>query len=498
MSSGPDPAHSLRRLDLWLMIGLVALAGAVMILWSHLGSELIPVRKGIGYDGTVYSAITRHPIATVFGDQLDVHRVQRIVPSLVVFVMLKPLGLNTSNPAIVIAFQILNYLMMALSAFLLWQITRRLQLSRAAGWIGFLALLFNYGLVKFQAYSPVMTDTAGFLLGMILVWCLVFKRPGLLPFVAVVGAFTWPTVGYSALGLYVLSRPAAPLRPSRWWGVATAALLAVALPAYSVHTYKCGTGCASTLMYNSVIPWLVPVSVLFLVAWLYLAFRPLLELATVPNVLRAVDWRRLLVAIILMILIVVVQRHLANPSFRTVSRTLYNIALGGIAKPGGFLVAHAVYFGPAVPLLVLTWRRAVRLLQGYGAGAVVLAMAFLLIATTNEARLLMNEWPFFVLLAAMVADRLGWRAREVGMFAALCLVASRVWFPVFHGKLSGDWRAYPDQFYGMSLGLKMTLMSYSLMGAGCVVCALVLLRSTRVTSEVSLLMKYKGRRIDSV
>jgi hypothetical protein len=105
--------------------------------------------------------------------------------------------------------------------------------------------------------------------------------------------------------------------------------------------------------------------------------------------------------------------------------------------------------------------------------------AFLLIAITCEARILMNEWPMFALLAAIVVDRLQWRGRALAAFAALTVVAARLWFPVYHGPYSGNWRAYPDQYYGMSLGLKMTVPSYLMMGTGVLICIAVLWPLTR-------------------
>lgn len=471
-------ARTLTRTDLQAMVGLVALSATVLIAWSHLGDELIPVNDGVAYDSTTYAQIVRDPWSSLFGG-LDIHRVQRVVPSLVMFVLLAPFGLHTSTMALLIGFQVMNYALLALSSALWWAIARRLELSRPAGWVGFLALFVNYGLLKLSAYYPVLTDRPAFFLGMVLVWTVVSRRHRLLPLVAVVGAFTWPTVAYSALGLYVLSRPAGPLRPSRWWGVATAALLAAGLTAGSLYVYRCGDECASALMRGPLVPALVPISLTFLFVWVYLATRPLLELITVPNVVRAVDWRRLLVAVTLMVLIVVVQRALADPSFRTVSRTLYNTLLGGVVKPAGFLVAHSVFFGPALLLLILTWRRAVRALSVYGVGPVAMILVYVVLGITVEARILLNEWPFFVLLAAVMVDKLEWRAREAWIFAALAVVTSRVWFPVFHGEYTGDWRKYPDQFYGMSLGLKMTLLSYSVMAAAFVVVGLVLLRLVR-------------------
>jgi len=232
-------------------------------------------------------------------------------------------------------------------------------------------------------------------------------------------------------------------------------------------------------MGNAMVPSLMWFSVAFLAAWIFLAFRPLLEVLTVPNVLRSIDWRRLVVAVLLFVALTWVHRELADPSYRTVSRTTYNTVLGGIVKPAGFVVAHAAFFGPAVPLLILTWRRAVTALKEFGLGAVAMTAAFLFIAITCEARILMNEWPMFALLAAIVVDRLQWRGRALAVFAALTLVASRLWFPVYHGPYSGDWRAYPDQYYGMSLGLKMTVPSYLMMATGVLVCLAALWPLTR-------------------
>jgi hypothetical protein len=162
-------------------------------------------------------------------------------------------------------------------------------------------------------------------------------------------------------------------------------------------------------MRQVMVPDVIWFSVAFLAAWIFLGFRPLLELLTVPNVLRAVDWRRALVSVALLVAMAWVHHQLADPSFRTVSRTTYNTVLGGIVKPAGFLVAHAVYYGPAIPLLVLTWRRAVDAVREFGLNAVALTAGFLFIAITCEARIITNEWPLFALLAAIVVDRLEWR-----------------------------------------------------------------------------------------
>ena len=119
-----DVARSLTRADLMVMVALVAISGVLLILWSHLGDELIPVNNGVAYDSKTYAQITREPLASLFGG-LDIHRVQRVVPSLVVFLMLAPFGLHTSTTALLLGFQVLNYTLIALTAVLWWATARR-------------------------------------------------------------------------------------------------------------------------------------------------------------------------------------------------------------------------------------------------------------------------------------------------------------------------------------------------------------------------------------
>lgn len=446
------------------MVALVVLSGTALVVWSHYGNELFPVNRGTGHDGRGYAWMAQRGPSYVFGQNLDSHRIQRIVPSLVAFAVLKLLNVSPTFPTIILTFQMLNYAMIACSAVLWWQAARQLALGRPAGWVGFLALFVNYAVLKFPAYYPVLTDSAGFFLGTVTLWCLLTGRRSWLPLVAVVGAFTWPTVAYSALLLYALSRPSGPLRPIRRWGAIAAVLLATGVTALSWRGYRCESDCTSQILTNGMLPGVVPLSLIIVFLFVFLATRPLLELLTVRVVFQSFDWPRFLVAVTLLTVLGFVQRQLSVEG-STVSRTLMNTAVGGIIKPGGFLVAHSIYFGVAVPLLVLTWRRAVRTATDHGIALIALLLVYVLLSLSAESRILVNQWPFFVLLAASVVDRLTWRRRQVVLFAAGALVMSRVWFPVTQGQWTGEIRQYPDQFYGMSIGFNMTVTSYLIMTA---------------------------------
>lgn len=461
--------------DLRRMVAAVLLAGIALVLWSHLGDELIPVNDGTGYDGMVYAEMVRDPVGSFTGDlrgHWDTHRAQRVLPSLVMWGMLKPLGLHTSTTAIVLGFQVLNYLLLAGSAGLWWLVARRVGLSRVAGWVGFVGLFVNYGIGKFAAYYPVLTDTAGFFLGTLLLWSLVARRHALMPLIAVLGAFTWPTVTYSALLLYTLSRPVtvpAPGSAARWWSALVAGVAGTAAAVAAWELSACERGCVSGAVRDAVWAPALPVGVALVGVFVLLAVQPLAERLTPKTVLRSVRWLRLLVSVAVVAAVGYVVGRIADPSDHTLTRTLANTVLGGAAKPAVFLVAHVAYVGPVLLLLVLTWRRGVRLAAAHGPGLLALLMAYVLLGVGSESRILVNQWPFLVFVAALVVDDLGWSRGRAWMLGALALMMSRVWLPVTQGPLTGRRDAYPDQLYGMSVGPRMTLPSYALLGAMAVV-----------------------------
>ena len=206
-------------------MGIVVVVWFGGMLWAWLGGERINHNNGLGFDGSTYALITADP-GVIWDGTLTGHRIQRILPSLAVYVVLTPWGLHTSGEAVIVTYQVLNLVALLASAWLWLLVCRRLDLSRAAGWVGGAALLLNYPALKLSLFYPVLTDRFGFMLGVVMVWAMVTRRPAALLTVAVVGAFTWPTVTYGALILLVMSRQSAwcPERGTwrPWWGIAAA------------------------------------------------------------------------------------------------------------------------------------------------------------------------------------------------------------------------------------------------------------------------------------
>lgn len=473
-----DVSGRVTSADLGGMAGLVALAGAVLVLWAHLGGELIPFKDGTGYDGYVYAAMAADPLSMDELKGFDTHRAQRVVPSLLAGLVLAPLRIEDWAPAVVLWFHVYDFVLIALATVLWWRTCRHLAVRRPSAWVGFCGLVANYGVLKFTGYYPVLTDVSGFFLGMVVVWLWVERRDRWLPVVAVVGAFTWPTAAYAALLLFSFSRPA-PMpdprtREQRTFAVVVAALLAAGVATAAGWARGCPDECVTEVMRTATMDELFPVSLALLTAAVFLATLPVLRHLSVGSVLASLRWERAVLSVAVLVGSHLVLHAVADPSGATATRTLANTALGGAVKPLGFLVAHVAYYGVMLVLLVLVWPRAVRAAARFGPGFLGLLLGFLLLGVSAESRILMNQWPLFVLLGTLAVDRLEWSRLQAAAFGVLAVVQSRVWFPLNRGPLTGDSAEYPDQWYGMSVGTRMTVPSYLAMTAVAVASVVVM------------------------
>lgn len=458
------------------MMLIAAVVGALLITWATVGREVIPHFQGVGFDGWIYAQVAADPVGVIDGrDRLDGHAVNRVGPSLVLHGVFLLAGIEPTSAAIVLAFQIFNFTLVVIGCALWMGIVRSLDLRRATAWFGFTALFCNYAMLKLIVYRPVLTDTAGFTLSLALVLCVVSrKRLGIL-LVSALAAVTWPTVFYTGLVLFLFDfrRPSARLPEGLARGFS--ALLAICVLVAATAVLRCGGFCATAMASTGMVPRLLPVSFVVLGLYLYTALRPLLATFDPVATVRAIRWGQAVVAVAVLATAVAGWGHFSDGSGSGLEQTFMNILQEASNKPGGFLVAHAMYVGPGVVLLVLTWRHAVAAVGRLGVGMVLIMGGYLLLSIGSESRKLLNLWPFFAVAAALVVEQRGWSGRRVAVFAAMSVAMSRIWLPLTQGivRTGPSSVAHPEDqwltLYRISIGPWMTLPVYAALGACCVV-----------------------------
>jgi len=157
-------------------------------------TESIPVSSGLGWDGVLYANIALDPIKELESGKIEKQKIQRILPSIVAYVIVKGIGRDLNHQNVIIGFQILNALCMTLSYLYFLKICNFLKFSKKQIIIGFILCFINFQFIKFYSYYPVLTDYFAFFLSIISTYFWINNNKSGLVIIAFLAAFTWPAL----------------------------------------------------------------------------------------------------------------------------------------------------------------------------------------------------------------------------------------------------------------------------------------------------------------
>lgn len=437
-------ATSLRRAFQRASIAFMVFGALMICLGERLPDNL---QYGFGWDGGIYGCWGQdfwEGIRKIFVPS-DYHA-QRIFPSFLVHHALRalmPAG-KISEWMVIKAFQVFN-LGLTLVCIVAWyRICVRLQASARRFWFGYMAFAFNFAILKFPFFYPVLTDSFALAFGMLTVYAVLARRLALLWLVGLMGAFTWPTV-FSSVFLLLIFWNAEPLRSDAWregkWKKipeAVAGISAALTGLISLSVYFRAKTDPSIVILHGYGRFNTVLATLFLMGFVYCCVLSFLRMAPVPDprTLFKPRWKGLLppsLALIGWIIVRLVVRNVSNGQKFDMSGLLDTAVSRAFAYPAVFLVAHVIYFGPVTLLVVWKWRDILGVMRDrLGLLGMVLVFSFLPWSISSESRAIINYFPLAVVgLAITVEERLLTR-RNLFLFGAVSLVSSKFWFPLNH------------------------------------------------------------------
>lgn len=467
------PSHREPRTRPWenarsagLAVAILLAAGLAQIVWG----ERISPGRGQGWDGRFYAEMARDFPGQVLGGKLDAYRLGRVLPSGMVAALLAVLGLPHDDTHIVTVFAFYNLALLAGVVVIWWRIGDRCELSPRGRWLGLLLLFVNFGVLRMPFYYPVSTDVTAFFLGSLLTYLYLAGSAGSMLAVLALGAFAWPSFLGSGSLLYVFARPdepvptTAPPQRAHWM---LGALLAAAYLALIPGNPHLGLRPDRSAPIDTT---LLPLSLAIVVGYIVLVSAELGRdgrLFDVTTWARAFRPRRALALVAVAILAHVTVESLSNGT-RISDPGLYlrQLPVRPLIKPAIFVVAHAVYLGLVVPLLVVRWRTASQAARRLGPGFILFVAGLLALALTPESRQIVHGLTALCLLAVLALEGVPWPRWATLLVSLSALASSKVWLSLngegFMGK--SDPFSYPAQRYFMNLGPWMAWENYFLQG----------------------------------
>jgi len=420
-------------------IGLAGFSG-------YLSGDFLHVH-GIIFDPEVYANLARDFYGNL--GNVGLYRIQRILPSAVVYHVFRLFHISPTDSHIVLAFIILNALAVTLTGYLFTLIADRLALSTRGKWLGFIGLFLNFAILKHQVYSPILTDTVAYAVGMSLLYFYLSRNRIGLYVSTMMGAFVWPTILLQGALLLIFFRreatgDGASDEPSTLRKRAVVISLLIAFFALLLILYLDHIGFAVG------IPLFRPafyLSLAVVVLYLFWGMKTLLSTGELLSVNRMFSWlvnlRTILslVPVLLLIVLIKLSQHaLTSPQGFDFTFTNYLFVTFwlSILYPGISFVSHVIFFGPIVILLLFLWPDVCRLINRYGPGLSLCAMCCLILSLDSESRHMINFMPMFVVFLAKASDSLRWDWKQYSFLAVLSLLMSKVWLTIGPVKMGGD------------------------------------------------------------
>ena len=462
-----------------LMVGAMLVIGVANILWA----EQLTVNGGFGWDGLWYSAWARDFYHNIFVVRVPEYYVQRILPSAIVHYGMRVLGVSRTDQNIILAFQVYNLLLLLLSVHIWGSIANRLRISNRGKWLGFCFLFLNYAILKNNFYHAVLTDTSAFTLGLLMFYFfLADNRVGLLA-VILAGGFTWPTVPYMAALLYVFPRQKEPAgvtegghRPSKLnfllaasvSGLTLVALLYVATRHLDLWLAFFGRVLRIDFQF-------LYVSMAAVLIYLFLGLKTADDdrrLFDFRAVLKSIRWKRATAAVFLIALIKLTVHQLASGQdmeWGSFKGFVVYCFLSSLTEPFIFLVAHVVYYGPVILLLLFFWKPFCQSISEFDIGMRFFIMLNVVLSINPQSRYQINVVTAFIVVLVLLLDRAGLSYRSLPFWALLCLFYSKVWYrfntaPQIDDGTMDALQRFPLQHYFMNSGPWMSHQMYLIHG----------------------------------
>lgn len=450
----------------FIRIGLVSCL-FIILLVNFFGEQLpARVNEGLGWDGKIYADITANFKDKINSKEVNAYYIQRIIPCAIVHYSLKFLKQPFTPKNIIIGFKILNCVIIILSVLLVLYLSNYLKLSLVQEILAFSLIFFNYPILKFSSYYAVLTDVSAFGIGVLIAFSFFTNRKLLLAISVLIGSFIFPTIIYTGILLLPFEMESIPKLKTTTiiskFVVAFNLLFIISFIVFLNHNIN--------LVNKNIFPWtsrfvnqinfdLLLLSFIFVTLYIFYFFNRVFDSRLdFFNSFKKVHIKNILLAL----LVLVSYKYIIclftnkNSSYEFL-KFLQNIFIQSVTNPLNFLIAHIVYYGPLILLILFFFRDFIYSLRNFGLGLFLFISVYVFFMIGSESRQFINAIPIFAIV--LVKSMQIYEPKiEFGLFiAGLALFMSKFWFKInvpgiFTKAHSEIWLVFPQQRYSMSQG----------------------------------------------
>lgn len=169
--------------------------------------EHVALCDGYGWDGCVYYRdIVENGINEYLSDNISYYHTHRMLPFLIIHYFMNLISISLTPTNVLLVSTTINMLLLCFSVYLFFSISRCLRWSKTTEIMAFSGAFFNFHVLKFMGYCPVMTDMPTFTLCWMAVYCFITRHTILLLLTCLIALITFPLLSLIILILTIMPR----------------------------------------------------------------------------------------------------------------------------------------------------------------------------------------------------------------------------------------------------------------------------------------------------
>ena len=397
----------------------------------------------------------------------------RILPSYIVWLGSKFANYSLHNDTnLIVAFHTYNSVLIVGSAFIWIRICGVLNLNIKVAYLGAIGLFINWLVLKQYLYFAIQTDVTAYTLGILASLFIVQKKWVALILTAFVASFAFKGVLPLTALIILFNGPIKTTKPNKLDAIFAIVITLTVM----IFTAYALWGLKFDLIAGADKVSFAPIFLSFVISGFYVFY--IVYSATFSKLL---SWKPTLsVKLILFFLLILTIRFLilqelfnnfgTAKSILDVRTYILGIVVTAVAKPGVFIIAHFVTFGPCFLLILYYLRGVIEVSSENCIGISFLIFSTMALLLNSESRMLAFTFPILITYLCSYLNNEDISKKFLLIFFILSIVISRFYFPLNYfgmdlitkGELTniGSLLEFPWQMFFMNIGPYMGWMGY--------------------------------------
>jgi len=191
--------HSLHRIILTTIL-------LIIVFYNYFG-EHVTLCDGYGWDGcSYYKNMVLNGLDEYLSGNISRYHTHRMLPFMVIHYIMKMLHITQTASNVMIVSSIINILMLCLAVYFFFKISSILKWKKHTEIMAFAFSFFNFHVLKFMGYCPVMTDMPTFTLCWAAAYYFMNNQKYCLVFTGILSIVTFPLLSLIILFLTIMPK----------------------------------------------------------------------------------------------------------------------------------------------------------------------------------------------------------------------------------------------------------------------------------------------------